>query len=335
MKQFLSFLLLTFLLSACDDGELTQVSFEFDDSPAEACNSNSATVEGEDNFFIYKTQDKRALIIQIPEENFPNVVTADQNPQLPVLVINGSSNRVIYREYSGTVSESTICSAVPPATPIVVLERKATSGTITVTTTAIKTEPDSNGATQITHFLHTLTFNDLVFELGDENKQINEAFTQITYRTLATGFTNFSTLTNVRSCENDPTYLFKYENKQALILDLSDEDAAALFSDEPGPKKRYFSDDTKLQHLFYDTSFAFLNDDYFCIPPQPTNPEVIDTFTSVNGVVDESGIIEVTTLASDNGFKHTIILKNVRLAKGTLTRQLGNEFIFGEFETPN
>ena len=329
MKPILSFLLLIFVLSSCDDGELTQVAFDFDETAAEQCGT------GTDDFFIYKIQDKRALIIQIPEANFPNVVTADQNPQLPVLVINGSSNRVIYREYSGTVSEGTICSAVPPATPIVVQERRATSGTITVTTTAIKTEPDANGVTQITHFLHTLTFNDLVFELGDENKQINEVFTQITYRTPATGFTNFSSLTNVRSCENDPTYLFKFDNDQALVLDLSDEDAAVLFTNEPGPKIAYFSDDTKLQHLFYDISIAFLNIDYFCNPTQPANPQVVDTFTSANGVDGQSGIIVVTTLPSDNGSKHTIVLKNVRLEKGSLSRQLGNEFIFGEFETPN
>lgn len=329
MKQFLSFLLLMFLLSSCDDGELTQVSFDFDETPAIQCGTDT------DDFFIFKTQDKRALIIQIPEINFPNRLTADEDTPPETLFINGSTIRLIYREYSGTVSANAICSTVPPATPIVVQEREATEGQITITTTAIKTEPDANGVTQITHFLHTLTFNDLVFELDDENKQINEAFTQITYRTPATAFTNFSNLTGVRSCDNKPNYLFKFLDKQALVLDLSDEDVAALFTNEPGPKIRYFSDDTKLQHLFYDTTLAFLNVDYFCADSQPTNPQVIDTFTSVNGVDGESGIIEVTTLTSDNGFKHTIVLKNVRLAKGTLTRQLGNEYIFGEFETLN
>lgn len=328
MKRFWPFLLLVFVLSSCDDGDLAQVSFDFDDTTAKQCGT------GTSDFFIYKTQDKRVLIIQIPEENFPNLLSADEDTPPETLEINGSSIRLIYREYSGTVSVNTICSTVPPATPIVVEEREATEGEITVTTTAIKTEPDANGVTQITHFLHTLVFNDLVFEIGDA-KQINEAFTQITYQTEATDFTNFSNVTGVQSCENDDTFLFKISADQALVLDLSDADAAALFTGEPGPKKRYFSDDTKLQQLFYDTSLAFLNVDYFCADQQPTNPEVIDTFTSVNGVVDQSGLIEVTSLESDNGFKHTIVLKNVRLAKGTLTRQLGNEYIFGEFETTN
>lgn len=333
MKRFLSFLILMFLLTACDDGELTQVEFEFNDTPAQACPNPDPN-----NFFIFKTQDKRALIIQLPETSFVNELTADELDPPLTLEIDNATVRLIYREYSTEIDEQAFCSIVPPANLVVVTERAALEGKMTITTTAIKTEPDANGVTQITHFLHTLVFNDLVFELDDENKQINEAFTQITYRTPATGFTNFSSLSGVQSCPNNPTpnYLFKFLDKQALVLDLSDEDAAALFTGEPGPKIRYFSDDTKLQHLFYDKlSSAFLNVAYFCNPPQPTNPQVVDTFTSVNGVLDQSGIIEVTSLESDNGFKHTIVLKNVRLAKGTLTRQLGNEYIFGEFETTN
>lgn len=329
MKHFFAFLLLAVVFSSCDDGDLTQVSFEFDTTVAKPCNTNTG------NFFIYKTQDRRALIVQLPEENFQNRITADLATQPPALTINASSVRLIYREYSGTVTSTTICSAVPEANPTVVLEREATAGKITITTTALKSEPDANGATSITGYLHTLIFKDLKFGLGDENSQINEAFTQVTYETSATAFTSFAGLTGVNSCENDPAFLFKYLDKQALVLDLSDADAAYLFSGDAGPKQRLISNETKLSHSFFDTTTSFLTNSYFCTVPTPQTPVITSMFSAENGIESQSGIIEVTSLASNNGFKHTIILRKVRLAKGSLKVEMGDAFIFGEYETTN
>lgn len=321
---------MTLVLFSCDDGDLTQVSFEFDSSAAKACNTNVTN-----DFFIYKTQDKRALIIQLKEINFQNTITADLATQPTPIEIDASNVRVIYREYSGEITSATICSAVPAANPTVIEEHEATSGTFTITTTAIKSEPDATGATKITSYLHTLVFKDLVFDLGDGNSQINEAFTQVTYETNATSFTNFSGLTSLYSCENDNTFLFKYLNKQALVLDLSEADAAYLFSGASGEKIRLLSDENKLSHLFFDTTITSLSNDYFCTIPTPETPFISDLFTAENGITDQSGLIVVTSLPSDNGFKHTITLRNVRLAKGSLKVQMGDEFIFGEYETTN
>lgn len=330
MKHFFALILVVLVFSSCDDGDLTQVSFEFNDSRATACNNNVTN-----DFFIYKTQDRRALIVQIPESNFKNEISADKTtPNLP-LTINSTSIRLIYREYSDVLTNKTICSAVPAANPIVVEEREATAGTIIITTTAIKSEPDANEATKITSYLHTLVFKDLVFDLGGGSTQINQAFTQVTYETPATTFTSFAGLTPVFSCTNDITFLFKYLDKQALVLDLNDTDAAFLFSGEAGPKTRLLSNTNKLTRLFFDTTVNSLTNNYFCTNPLPETPPIIDFFAAENGVVGQSGIIEVTSLPSDIGFKHTIILKKVRLAKGTLKVELGNEYIFGTFETVN
>ena len=328
MKRFLAFLLFTVVFSSCDDGDLTQVSFEFDDTIAKSCNADT------DKFFIYKMQDNRALIIQLPESNFPNRISADLTTQPESLTINANTIRLIYREYSGKVTEKTMCSAVPVSNPTVVEEREASEGKITITTTAIKSEPDANGATKIIAYSHALVFTDLKFNLGDDTSQINEAFSQVIYETNAVPFTNFVGLTSLFSCENDNTFLFKYDPTQALVLDLKPEDAAYLFSGEAGPKTRLISTDTKLTHFFFDTTIAFLTNDYFCTVPTPDTPPITDAYRAENGIENQSGIIEVTSLASDNGFKHKIVLKNVRLTKGSLKVQMGNEFIFGEINIP-
>lgn len=330
MKRFFAFLLLAVVFSSCDDGDLTEVSFEFDDSLAVNCNSNSVDAT---KFFIYKTQGNRALIIQLEESNFPNRLSADLPSQPAPLVINGSTIRLIYREYSGPVTSNTLCSSVPASDPIVVEEREATEGTITITTSAITSEPNATGVTNITHFQHTLNFRDIKFDLGDGNDQINESISQVTYRTPAVGFVDFSGLNSLFSCTNDTSFLFKYNPTQALVLDLSNEDATYLFSSESGPKTRLISAETKLTHLFFNTSVVSLDNQYFCANPTPTTPPIVDAFTAANGVENQSGIIEVTTLASDDGFKHTIILKKVRLVKGSLKKELGDAFILGQYET--
>jgi len=320
---------LCFFISSCDDGSVDQVSFTFNDSLAGVCRSGTSA------FFIQKTQDNRAIIIQVPESNFQNRLTADLPVQPQPLTINGSSIRLIYREYSGPITGTILCSVIPEAEPVVTREREATAGTLRITTTAIKTEPNADGVTQITHFLHTLTFSDLTFDLGEGNTQVNEQIAPIQFQTPATSFTNFSGLPGVESCTNDNTVLFKYQVDQSLVLDLSDADFATLFSSEPGPKSVLFSDSTRLKHTFYNTTINTLSDTYFCSNPLPALPPVIEEFQAVNGILNQSGIIQVTTLPSTNGFKHTIVLLNVRLANGSLTRQLGNSFIFGEFETSN
>lgn len=327
MKRFFAFLLLAVAFSSCDDGDLTQVSFEFNDNPAVACNTDTG------NFFIYKTQDNRALIIQIPETKFLNKVSADQATQPLPLNIDGSTVRLIYREYSGKVTNKTLCSAVPASDPVVITEREATGGTITITTSAITSEPDANGVTKITNFRHALVFRDIKFDLGNGNSQVNESISQVVYLTEATAFTPFSGLTGLQSCENDNSFLFKFEDDQALVLDLSEVDAAYLFTSDEGPKTRLISADNKLTHLFFNITNVFLNNDYFCANPTPTAPPILDTFTAANGVDGQSGIIEVTTLASDNGFKHTIVLKKVKLVKGSLKKELGDAFILGQYET--
>lgn len=328
MKRIFAFILLVVAFSSCDDGDLTQVTFEFDDTLAGKCGS------GTPDFFIYKIQDNRALIIQLPEANFPNRVSADLTTQPEILNIEDEKIRLIYREYSDKITGAMLCSTIPVSDPVVIQEREATKGKIQITTTAIKSEPDANGATKIIAYLHTLIFTDLVFELEDGTNQINESFSQVSYQTDAVPFANFAGLTNLFSCPDNTNKLFKYNPTQALVLNLSDDDVAVLFSSDAGPKTRLISDTNNLSHLFFNTQMTSLANNYFCTDPTPTTPPITEEYIAANGVAGQTGIIEVTTLASDNGFKHTIVFKKVRLVKGSLKVEMGDQFTFGEITIP-
>lgn len=331
MKRIFSFLVLAVLCTSCDDGDLQEVSFEFNDSSAIACN-----ISGEDeDFFIYKTTDQRALILQLSEKNFSNTITADTLSGVPIGFDLGLRNKLIYRVYSDNVSADNICSAIPPSLPIVTEERIASDGKVSITTTALKTFNETDGSSKIAQYRHTISFSDITFNVAD-GSQRNESLPTIIYDRSARSFAAFDGPTELNSCSDNPKLLYRNNNDQSLLLRLNDETVATLFSHTEGVKKAYFTNaqgtENSLTHLFYgSTATNPLNEAYFCNPVTPNYPTVQESWKAANGVVDESGIIEVLTEEINNGFKHTITLRNVTMEKGTQDFTLKSTFVLGIF----
>lgn len=331
MKRFFSFLALAVLFTSCDDGDMQEVSFEFNDSSATAC---SISVN-DDDFFIYKTTDQRAIILQLSEKNFSNTITVDTLGGIPIGFDLGLRNKLIYRVYSDNVSADNICSTFPPSLPIVTEERIATGGKVSITTTALKTFNETDGSSKIAQYRHTISFSDVTFNLED-GSQRNESLPTMIYDRPAQNFFAFDGLTEVNSCSDNPKLLYRNNNSQALLLRLNDATVATLFSHTEGTKREYFSNiegaENALTHLFYgSTATNPLNEAYFCNPVTPNFPIVQESWKAANGVIDESGIIEVLTEQINNGYKHTITLRNVKMVKNSQDFLLKSTFVFGIF----
>jgi len=150
MKKVIVFMFCLFLF-ACDDGDLTLQSFNFEGQNIQKCTNNN---------LIFKIKNDELLLINIPGSNFANTVTPDDQPR--VVNIN-SSNSIIYRKYSGNLSSSTICSTLAPANPVVNKEWNATGGTILIATNALF---DIDGTTLI-GYTHNITFVNVSFSNSD------------------------------------------------------------------------------------------------------------------------------------------------------------------------
>lgn len=144
-------LLLTVALFSCDDGDLTLQSFAFESQAIQKCT---------DNNLIFKIKDDELLLIDIPEASFENIVTPDGSPRE---VLINSSNKIIYRKYSGNLSATTICSTIPPASPVVSKEWNATGGKILIETNEVF---DTDGITVI-KYTHNITFENVSFSNPD------------------------------------------------------------------------------------------------------------------------------------------------------------------------
>ena len=301
-------------LNGCDDGDLIQENIDFDVVTAQKCTTNN---------IIYKLKDSEALIFEATGVTFPTETTSQE------LSIS-SSNRVIYRFYNGTVSASTICESIPPATPIVTGQWTATGGKIVINTTAVKTTDETDNSTKITGYNHNITFKNVTFDKGN-GTQVYETFAFGDYLISATPLPLAFNKT-LEQCSSSKQ-LYDYNSSEALILDVD----SALIVNEATPlnaPRTGLISDTK-NKLTYRLFSGLVTDAYFCNTTFPATPVVTEEWIAVAGIANTSGIIEVTTTVFGNGFKHTVVLKKVKMKKGNSDFILGDNYIYGELLTTN
>lgn len=314
MKRVLSLLVFSMFLNGCDDGDLIQEDINFEDVTAQKCSTNN---------IIYKLKESEALIFEATGVTFPTETTSQE------LNIS-SANRVIYRFYNGAVSASTICESIPPATPIVTGQWTATGGNIVINTTAVKTTNETDNSTKITGYNHNITFKNITFDKGT-GTQVYETFAFGDYLISATPLP----LAFNKTLEQCPSskQLYDYNSSEALILDVD----SALIVNEATPlnaPRTGLISDTK-NKLTYRLFSGLVTGAYFCNTTFPATPAVTEEWIAVAGVANISGIVEVTTTAFGNGFKHTVVLKKVKMKKGNSDFILGDNYIYGELLTTN
>jgi hypothetical protein len=302
-------------LNGCDDGDLIQENINFEDVTAQKCITNN---------IIYKLKDSEALIFEATGVTFPTETTSQE------LSIS-NSNRVIYRFYNGTVSASTICESIPPATPIVTGQWTATGGKIVINTTAVKTTDETDNSTKITGYKHNITFKNITFDKGNGKEQVYETFPFGDYVISATPLP-FAFNKTLKQCSVSKQ-IYDKNSSEALILDIDSALIANVATPPNAPRTGLISaTKNKLTYLLFS---GLLTDDYFCNATFPTTPLVSEEWIAVAGAGTESGIVEVTTTSFGTGFKHTIVLKKVKIRKGNSDFILGDNYVYGELLTPN
>ncbi len=150
MKRFLLIFCLALFINACDDGEVTVSSFNFDNATINKCNN-----------VLYKLNKNEVLFLSLPDGTFKNELTADA---LPVTLNINSVNGLIYRMYNTTLSTASFCTTIPPSGLAVTDEWFARegvdkqSGVIQITTTAVSDE-----AGTITGYNHEIRLINVAF----------------------------------------------------------------------------------------------------------------------------------------------------------------------------
>lgn len=332
MKKFASLLLFALLLNGCDDGDMTVDTIDFTSVTSTSCDAT--------NTLIYKLKTQEALLFQLPVDKLVNEPTVGDTLEYN---IDNSNYRVFYRAYDGTVTKSTICDAIPPASPKVNEEWFATGGKIQIFTKTVYKDPaPEDGHTEIVGYNHNITFKGITFSKpGPEQVEDEYVFGDF-LTTIATPLVVSFTDEVAKYCD---VQLKVYNNNlsNSLVIEnldpflIKDEDTA------PGAPRTSLigktSGTTTLNNTFYRIynsnlpTGTDLKEKYYCVDTTPTSPTVKETWTGVAGAANVSGIIEVSTSHSNLVYKHKVVLRNVTLKKGNSTFKLATEFVLGTVTT--
>lgn len=313
MKRFLGVLICAVALNSCDDGDLIVDKIDFSAVQTQSCTTNN---------LLYKLNDNESLILNVPATTFTNNPT---DPGVPTSLDVNATNQVVYSFYDGKVISGNICDLIPPATPNVNSQWKASSGKIEIVTTDIKKLDETNNSTRITGYNNSIVFKNITFDKGDGTSQFYETFAFGDYTKTADPLPfAFQGLLNI--CSNNGQ-VYQFSPNESFTLDI---DPALIINEVTAPNTpRTGVVGATVNKLAYRLFNGVVSPDYFCKATVPLLPTVSQEWL---GKVD--GIIEVTTSTNGpNVFKHVIILKNVTLIKGNSNFQLGNSYKYGELQT--
>jgi hypothetical protein len=312
MKRFLGILICTIALNSCDDGDLVVDKIDFSAVQTQSCTTNN---------LLYKLNDNESLILNIPAATFTNNPTV---PGVPIILDVNATNQVVYSFYNGKVVSGNICDVIPPATPNVNSQWKASSGKIEIVTTDIKKLDETNNSTRITGYNNNIIFKNITFDKGDGTSQFYETFPFGDYTKTADPLPfAFEGLLNI--CSSGQVY--EFSTNESFTLDI---DSALIVNEvtAPGSPRTGVIGVVK-NKLVYRLFNGIVPPEYFCQKTDPTLPTKNQEWLGREG-----GIIEVTTTTSGpNSFAHIITFKNVTLIKGNSNFQLGNSYKYGELQT--
>jgi hypothetical protein len=328
MKKILGLMVFVLALNGCDDGDLIQEDIDFE--------SITTTQSCSDNNLIYKLKDQEAFILDIPSTTFTD---EDSDVITTELSIDGSTNRVIYRFYNGTVATDNICETIPPISPNVVDQWTATSGTIQIVKSAAKTVDETTNSSRITAYNHAIVLKNVTFSKSKGGTQVYDTFTFGTYQTTATTLPFlFDETKNLNQCTSSND-LYKFTTAEAMIFTIDPTLLVNEVTTAGAPRTALIGTTTnKLTYRLFDD---LLTSAYFCNATTPTTPTLNQEWLANAGTADASGtkltgIVEVTTTTSGpNTFKHTIVLKKATLTRGNYNFSLGDSYTYGVLFTTN
>lgn len=314
MKYFWALFISVLALTGCDDGDMIEDNFNFENTTVQKCSNSN---------ILYKINDLESLVLNTPETNFPNEETELNTPR--VINVSGTTS-IVYRKYGGSVSSSSICGT---PTVLVLEELVVTGGTVEITTNKVL-GPDN---ITVVAYNHNIVFKNITFTSLTSPKQIvYNSYVFGNHRTDVIDLEfDYSTVT-MQNCDSN-NLIFKYNTNNALLLDV---DPALFANVETLGTPRTALINTATNKIVYRVFNGNLNANYFCAAITPSTPTLVEEWVAEDGVAATSGIIKVETVAVDaTHFKHTITLYKTTFKKGIYTYSPApdGDYVFGEYTT--
>ena len=157
MRKIIALLFLAVTLNSCDDGDITLESFNFEEQNIVKCSNNN---------LLFKIKNDELLLVSLSDNDFAIAFEEASTPEGQPRVFNvNTNNKIIYRKYSDNLTNNSICTLIPPATPVVTKEWNASGGTIEVIATELFDETDGTSL----GFTYNLVFQNVNFSSTEDS----------------------------------------------------------------------------------------------------------------------------------------------------------------------
>jgi len=330
MKKIFSLAAALALLAGCDDGEMTFKTFDFTDVDPVRCDANS------DVIFKINDNDTEVLILDIDAgAAFLNVETPDGSPRQ--ITVDGTANRLIYRNYNGNVTAATLCSDIPPVSPSV-LEEWQGDGVLEIITNKVFDEDDP---THVTGYIHQITLKSVTFTKENSDEQV--VITDNNYGSIVVnlGFDfDFESTTEapitLQPCNENPLGPFySLSGTEALVLTL---DSAIVNNTDLGEEIIELDDSEDNNELLLRVFSSSISESSICSLTPPVTPTELQRWSA------DEGQIKIVTTESNGAYIHTVHLIAPADAGGVVFVSINSDerytvesadFVIGRFITEN
>lgn len=273
-----------FLLLGCDDGDMAFETFDFSNQAQQAC---------DDSGLIFKINQLEVLLLNIEPSNFPNAVTP---PEGRIVTLNGTSNSVVYRNYSGVVTADVLCSNVPPATPTVLEEYLGDNGgTLRIITTERRDEQNV-----LQGYDHQITLVSVKFNNGESNIIINDNNFGV-YSTPVNYTFNFGDEENEITVQKCNSLVYKVNANESLVLQLD----SLAFPNVVGNREVSLNATNDNNDVYFDVYSATVSTSSICDAVAPITPVINNRYTAT------SGKLKIETTLTDTIYTHKIFFSDV------------------------
>lgn len=302
---FLAFLL---ALTSCDDGDITIESVDFDAVNLDFCDNKEDVTE---TTFFFKIEDDEALLLTLTSGLIENTTVVDP---ITANISATAAPSLTYRLFTGDVSQSYFCDAIPPLQPTVIQENTATGGKISiVTNVASVTEALKN-------YNHAITIEDLSLT-NEQGERLTETAV-LNYGNfiapvpnspnLEVPFSNYEA-TAIALCDTPPSEgnirLYKLLNDEYVHLDIPSALLGNTPTEEDMPRIDSLKNTTVFRNVVLDT---VVSQEMACSIDLPEGNLVGDFVTS-SGIVSVSTVAGSSNAQGETTYTHTITLDGFRL----------------------
>ena len=319
MKKILGLLTVATFFAACDNGDMTFESLNFDETNIQKC---------EENALYFKAKGNELLLVDFtynngtmdPNSSVLDALELDRDYQLPTT----NTNKIYYRTYDGNINASTICSVLAPANPKVTSEYTSVNGgTIWVRRSivpVVKSNATTNSSESVNvNYSYTIKFENITLTNGSSDiKYATYNYGTYVYETALLSF-NF---TSTDLCDNN--VLGMNNAKEMLQIHLPEDFAFP----QTATKQTINLNSENSLHYFRkkDSTPTFAN---AC--EEINEEEIAEDWTATSGSLSIESRLRAN---STTQYEHIVRIVNARFSKPSGEFVLTNKII-GTYVTNN